>query len=152
MALVDLLKSWGITPTVVTSHSSEEVAAAYAVGALSFEEAMGVVYFRGKLSLKHQMISPLSGGMFAAGISFEKAADHIKNTSKGKIFVASVNSPDGVTLSGDSAAIDEVASRLEKGDLFARLKFPLAYHSHHMQNMAQDYTNILREILPTPRS
>ncbi|TGO10240.1 hypothetical protein BTUL_0140g00070 [Botrytis tulipae] len=58
MALVDLLKSWDITPTAVTSHSSGGIAAAYAVGTLSFEEAMGVVYFRGKLALKHQMISP----------------------------------------------------------------------------------------------
>ncbi|KAF7902550.1 hypothetical protein EAF00_002453 [Botryotinia globosa] len=153
MALVDLLKYRGITPTAVTSHSSGGITAAYAVGTFLFEEAMGVVYFRDKLALKHQMISPLSARVLAAGISFEKAANYINDTSRGKVVVTCVNIPDGVTLSEDSAAIDEVASQLEKHGLFARrLKVPLANHSHHMQNMAQDYTNILREILRTPRS
>jgi acyl transferase domain-containing protein len=30
LGLVDLLRSWGITPSAITSHSSGEIAAAYA--------------------------------------------------------------------------------------------------------------------------
>ncbi len=40
LCLVDLLKSRGITPSAVTSHSSGEIAAAYTVGALSLREAL----------------------------------------------------------------------------------------------------------------
>ena len=149
LCLVDLLKSWGITPSAVTSHSSGEIAAAYAVGALSFKEALGVVYFRGELALKHQKLSYIVGGMLAAGISIDQAERYIADTTNGRVVVACINSPESVTLSGDLSALNEVASRLEKDGSFARrLKVPLAYHSHHMLPMAQEYTDRLRTILP----
>ncbi|TDZ30925.1 Highly reducing polyketide synthase sor1 [Colletotrichum spinosum] len=47
VCLVDLLKSWNIVPSTVTSHSSGGIADAYAAGALTFKEALGVAYFRG---------------------------------------------------------------------------------------------------------
>ena len=40
VAIVRLLKCWSIKPTAVTSHSSGEIAAAYAVGALDLDQAM----------------------------------------------------------------------------------------------------------------
>ncbi|PSN58550.1 hypothetical protein BS50DRAFT_474663, partial [Corynespora cassiicola Philippines] len=48
IALVDLLDSWGVTPHSVTGHSSGEIAAAYAAGSLSLEDAMLVAYERGR--------------------------------------------------------------------------------------------------------
>ena len=149
LCLVDLLRSWGITPSAVTSHSSGEIAAAYAVGALSFKEALGVVYFRGELALKHQKSSSVVGGMLAAGINIDQVDRYTADTTSGRVVVACINSPESVTLSGDLSALDEVASRLERDGSFARkLKVPLAYHSHHMLPMAQEYTEKLRAILP----
>jgi NADPH:quinone reductase-like Zn-dependent oxidoreductase/ubiquinone/menaquinone biosynthesis C-methylase UbiE len=153
LCLVDLLKSWGITPSAVTSHSSGEIAAAYAVGVLSFQEALGVVYHRGRLAQKYQELSALAGGMLAAGLSADKAEGYLQTTTSGRVVVACINSPDSVTLSGDLPALEEVASRLEQDGFFARkLKVPLAYHSHHMLLMAQEYTESLWHILPTTRS
>ncbi|KAI1502213.1 hypothetical protein F5X99DRAFT_427602 [Biscogniauxia marginata] len=149
LCLVDLLRSWGIAPSAVTSHSSGEIAAAYAIGALSFKEALGVVYFRGELALKHQKLSPLFGGMLAAGVGPDQAERYIADTIDGHVVVACINSQESITLSGDLPALDEVASRLEKDGMFARrLKVPLAYHSHHMLPMAQEYIDKLRSILP----
>ena len=124
------------------------------MGALSFKEALGVVYLRGKLALKYQKLSSLAGGMLAVGVSSEKASEYLKDpASAGRVVVGCINSPDSVTLSGDLEAIDDVASRLEKDGLFARkLKVPMAYHSHHMQHMAQEYTDGLRGILPSTRT
>ncbi|KAI5866390.1 hypothetical protein GGS23DRAFT_556890 [Durotheca rogersii] len=149
LCLVDLLKSWGVTPSAVTSHSSGEIAAAYAVDALSFEEALGAVYFRGELALKYQKKSSLAGGMLAAGVGLDKAEQYLKATTAGGcVVVACINSPDSVTLSGDLPDLDEVASRLENDGLFARrLKVPLAYHSHHMLPMAQEYVDRLRSVI-----
>ncbi|PSR79890.1 polyketide synthase [Coniella lustricola] len=149
LCLVDLLASWAIHPSAVTSHSSGEIAAAYAVGALTFEQALGVVYFRGELAEKHQREQ---GAMLAAGLGAEAAATYIKNLENGKVVVACHNSPESVTLSGDTAAIDEVEALLTADGVFARkLNVPLAYHSHHMQAMASDYTEALHEILqPAP--
>lgn len=151
LCLVDLLQSWAITPSAVTSHSSGEIAAAYAVRALSFKEALGVAYYRGELARKHQKLSSLAGGMLAAGVGPESAEQYIADVTGGRVVVACVNSPNSVTLSGDLAALDEVASRLERDGVFAKkLKVPLAYHSHHMAHMAQEYTDRLRAILPVP--
>ena len=148
LCLVDLLKSWGIIPSAVTSHSSGEIAAAYAVSALSFREALGVVYLRGELAFKHQKSSSLAGGMLAAGIGLDQAERYAANTTNGRVVVACVNSPESTTLSGDLPALNEIASRLEKNGIFARqLKVPLAYHSHHMVPMAQEYVENLRNIL-----
>ncbi|KAK1977920.1 thiolase-like protein, partial [Colletotrichum cereale] len=73
ICLVDLLNSWGIRPSAVTSHSSGEIAAAYAAGALTFEEALGVAYFRGYLTEKHRGASGSPGGMMAVGLGAEDA-------------------------------------------------------------------------------
>ncbi|KAI0481329.1 polyketide synthase [Xylariaceae sp. FL0804] len=151
LCLVDLLTSWNITPSAVTSHSSGEIAAAYAVGALSFRQALGVVYYRGELAQKHHDTAAVavSGGMLAAGLSADRAAEYIKDTEGGRVVVACHNSAKSVTLSGDMPAVDEVAARLTADGLFARkLNVPLAYHSHHMTAMAQDYTDRLRKIVP----
>lgn len=89
--------------------------------------------------------------MLAAGLGAEAAAEYLKDAKDGIVVVACHNSPDSVTISGDMPAIDEVAARLTKDGVFARkLNVPLAYHSHHMAAMAQDYTDRLREILPVP--
>ncbi|KAL9112783.1 MAG: hypothetical protein Q9227_003086 [Pyrenula ochraceoflavens] len=152
LCLVDLLKSWGIYPSAVTSHSSGEFAAAYSVGALSFKEALGLIYFRAEMAHRHQKETTKAGGMLAAGIGAEVASRYTADRSRGHIVVACINSPDSVTLSGDLHAIESIASQLQSEGLFARkLKVPLAFHSHHMLPMAKEYRSLLPSILPNQR-
>lgn len=90
--------------------------------------------------------------MLATAIGLEDAEKYIRNTTGGTVVVACVNSPSSITLSGDLAALDEVASRLQKDDNFARkLKVPMAYHSHHMSHISQEYIDQLQSILPLPK-
>ncbi|KAL7929302.1 putative polyketide synthase [Trichoderma chlorosporum] len=152
ICLVILLRSWGVRPSAVTSHSSGEIAAAYAAGALSFEQALGVTYWRGELArtLLDQKKSRVVGSMAAGGLGPDEAEKYVTNTSAGgRVVVACINSPQSVTLSGDVDDLDEVIARLEADGKFARkLKVPLAYHSHHMLLMASAYSEKLREIVP----
>lgn len=149
LSLVDLLKSWGITPSAVSSHSSGEIAAAYAVELLSFREALGIAYHRGDIAHSQLKVAPSGGGMLAAGLSQESAEKYINEAVPGRVVVACINSPNSVTLSGDLEAIDQVASILDKDGVFARkLKVPMAYHSHHMTPMAAKYTDLLQQVLP----
>ncbi|KAE8384250.1 putative polyketide synthase [Aspergillus alliaceus] len=152
LGLIDLLKSWGITPSAITSHSSGEIAAAYAAGALPFEQALGVAYYRGELARKQLKVSSLTGGMLAVGIDQQSAERHIAEISPtGDVVVACVNSPSSVTLSGDLDTLDEIAARFEKEGVFTRkLKVPMAYHSHHMMPMVAEYTERLEELLDLP--
>lgn len=153
LCLVDLLRSWDITPSALVSHSSGEIPAAYAAGLLNFEEALGIVYYRGQLAnkLMDGTSSDLQGGMMAVRLSAEEAQEYIKDlSSEGKVVIACVNSPSSVTLSGDIEALEEVAERLEDDAVTARkLKVPLAYHSHHMKKMANDYEAALGTVIPS---
>jgi len=97
MALVDLYASWNIHPLKVVGHSSGEIAAAYAIGALSIESAMQIAYFRRPPPAKSK---GYKGAMLAAGISELDAKKHIMALGDqfGKVVVDCVNSPIRVTL------------------------------------------------------
>ena len=153
IALVSLLQSWAVQPSIVVGHSSGEIAAAYAAGALSLESAISVAYHRGKLS--SQLIpkdgSP-KGAMLAAGLPAEDARSYLEGVTLGKATVACINSPKSVTFSGDVGAIDELHSKLEENGLFSRkLKVNVAYHSAHMKAIAEEYSRSLRDLNVLPK-
>ncbi|KEF58767.1 uncharacterized protein A1O9_03610 [Exophiala aquamarina CBS 119918] len=113
----------------------------YAYGAISREEALEIAYWRGKLCSELKSDAPeLKGSMMAVGLSRKAAEDYISGVQTGKLVVACVNSPSSVTLSGDGAAIDELHEVLKSNSVFARkLKVENAYHSHHMERIAEKY-------------
>ncbi|KIL85244.1 polyketide synthase [Fusarium avenaceum] len=147
IALVDLLDSLSIRPSRVVGHSSGEVAAAYAAGALSRDNAIIVAYHRGVASLNAKAAATVPGSMMAVTLGEAEAQRYIDQITTGTISVACVNSPSSSTISGDVAAIDELKSLLDAEGIFARkLKVDTAYHSHHMRRIAQDYHEAMRNI------
>ena len=150
LALVELLGSWDIRPTAVTGHSSGEIAAAYTVGTLTFEDAMAVAYYRGVVS-SIAKTKKSRGAMIAVGMTPEDAIPTIAGLTQGRATVACINSPTSVTISGDLSAITELEETLKAKALFTRkLDVEVAYHSHHMENVAQDYLTALSEVKAQP--
>jgi acyl transferase domain-containing protein len=148
IALVRLLRSWGVTPTAVTSHSSGEIAAAYAAGALTLQAAMGIVFARGKLASNVGSSVTKKGGMLAVGLGAEAVEKYISRVSFGKVMVACLNSPTSITASGDVPAVEELERLLKEDNIFARrLKIDAAYHSHHMQPIAAPYLAWLQQFI-----
>jgi acyl transferase domain-containing protein/NADPH:quinone reductase-like Zn-dependent oxidoreductase len=149
IALVRLLKSWGITPTAVTSHSSGEIAAAYAVGALTFRQAMATAYHRAMLAADESLRVPgaPNGGMVAVGLGAEETQEYLDRVADvGQVVVACVNSPQSVTVSGDADAVMAVEALCKEDGVFARkLKVEQAYHSHHMNSLVDAYRELLRK-------
>ncbi|KAG6325504.1 Type I Iterative PKS [Claviceps purpurea] len=141
VALVALLKSWGINPAAVTGHSSGEIAAAYAAGFITLETAMAVAFFRGKVATALIRDQKQSGAMLAVGVSSDEAETLIQNNAGGHYaIVAAINSPRAVTISGDEAAIENIQKAAEGEGLFVRkLNVEVAYHSRHMQAVADSY-------------
>lgn len=150
IALVELLKSWNIEPTGVVGHSSGEITAAYCYGALNKEDSWSIAYWRGKVCSELRTEAPeVKGAMMAVGLSREKAEQYIKTITAGKITVACVNSPSSVTISGDESGIDELQVNLASDSVFCRkLKIENAYHSHHMELIADKYLNRISHIQP----
>ena len=148
IALVDLLADFGIKPVTVMGHSSGEIAAAYAKGAITQEDGWKVAYHRGRVS---SLVST-EGAMLAVGLGEATIQPYLNQVKNGLVTIACFNSPSSVTLSGDSFAIDQVLSILEADKVFARkLLVKNAYHSQHMEEAAEDYLSSLRN-LSTPAS
>ncbi|KAF2202683.1 phenolpthiocerol synthesis polyketide synthase ppsA [Delitschia confertaspora ATCC 74209] len=155
IALIDMYATWNIHPARVVGHSSGEIAAAYATGALTVESAMKVAYFRGLLS-SNAKNSGVKGAMMAAGLSEQDAEKEIAalGDGSGKAVVACVNSPGSVTLSGDLSAINQLQKSLTSQGKFARkLQVDTAYHSHHMLAIAKEYRQKMGdlEVIPTEK-
>ncbi|KAF4207594.1 hypothetical protein CNMCM8927_002671 [Aspergillus lentulus] len=149
IALVDLLSSWDIQPDSVTGHSSGEIAAAYAIGALSMKDAISVAYYRGAAASKLSHNEEVKGGMLAAGVSPAQIEPFLDTLKSGKAVVACINSPASVTISGDVEAIDELEKSLKEKEFFCRrLVVDVAYHSHHMELVGGEYLDLISNVRP----
>lgn len=151
IALVDLLASWNIKPASVTGHSSGEIAAVYATGALTQESAMAISYFRGIACARVKNVNGLApGAMLAVGLNAQETQPLISELRSGRANVACVNSPSSVTVSGDVDAVEEIKDLLEAKGVFARtLVVDTAYHSHHMEYVAESYLDAISDIHAT---
>lgn len=145
IALVDLLTSWNIIPTRVTGHSSGEIAAAYCVGRLTQKSAIAIAFHRGIVAEK--LKETKNGAMLAVGLSEEETEPLFQSLRQGCVKVACINSPSNVTISGDREAILELSTILKARDIFCReLAVEVAYHSQHMEEVAEEYLATLRDV------
>jgi NADPH:quinone reductase-like Zn-dependent oxidoreductase/malonyl CoA-acyl carrier protein transacylase len=141
LALVDLLRSWGVRPTAVAGHSSGEIAAAYAAEIIDFESAMTIAYHRGRLIPILKSRHPdLRGRMMAVGGSKEEFQPILDGLKEKEARIACYNSPSSLTISGDEPAIAELEKICQEKQVFnRRLVVDVAYHSHHMDLVAKEY-------------
>ena len=151
IALVELLRSFGINPNAVVGHSSGEIAAAYCIGALSLRSACKVAYQRGRLAAQLAKAAKIQGSMLAVGLSEAKVESYISKVALMSghtgIVVACINSPKSVTISGDDQQIDSLKAILDDESIFARkLAVEVAYHSPHMQQIADDYLTAMGDL------
>ncbi|KAF5590970.1 polyketide synthase [Fusarium pseudocircinatum] len=152
IALIDLLASFGITPKVVTGHSSGEIAAAYASGGLSLESACRVSYFRGLLAGRLREANASSpGAMLSINLAPHHVSEYLEKIDITTVNVACINSPLNVTLSGSEDAIEKVKSQTDQDGIFAqKLKTGVAYHSPSMKAMSDQadifYSDLFRNL------
>lgn len=145
IALVDLLTACQVKPTAVVGHSSGEVAAAYAAGIISRETALTIAYFRGKLASS----AILKGSMLAVGLSSSEVQRYIHTARHGSVCVACVNSPESVTLSGDTDSIMQIRDSLNRDGITNKvLAVKTAYHSPIMRSVSGNYQKALGLLIP----
>ncbi|KAL4783545.1 acyl transferase domain-containing protein [Aspergillus varians] len=142
LVVVELVRSAGIRFGAVVGHSSGEIAAAYAAGAVATpEDAICIAYYRGLHSKLASGATGQKGAMLAVRTSLEDAQELCElPVFEGRISVAASNSPASVTLSGDENAINHAKDVFEEEKKFARvLRVDKAYHSHHMLRCSEAY-------------
>ncbi|MCH8149689.1 MAG: acyltransferase domain-containing protein, partial [Planctomycetes bacterium] len=143
IALVRLYEHYGIQPDGIVGHSIGEVAAGFAAGALTIEQAVQVIYHRSQCQ---DRVSG-KGGMLAVGLSLEEARKLIEVHDG--VSIGAVNGPEMLTLSGDSIPLQRIAEMLESQGVFNRpVRVQVAYHSHHIDLIETGtYENIRARML-----
>lgn len=139
IALVDVLRSWGVVPNVVVGHSSGEVAAAYASGAITAEAAMASATFRGSSNVSTNQ----KGSMAAIGLGRNDVLPYLVPG----VDIACENSQSSVTISGNIDGVNQVVQTLkaeQPGVLARLLRVEKAYHSHHMLQYGHSYEEQIR--------
>ncbi|KAL2060534.1 hypothetical protein VTL71DRAFT_9175 [Oculimacula yallundae] len=142
IGIVNVLRGWSVSPDAVVGHSSGEIAGAYAVGALTAEEAIIVAYFRGKIP--KSMGTPKQGNMAALGLS----ARDVERFLVPGVVVSCENSQKNTTISGDKCEVEAIVDRVKQEGFFARLlTVDRAYHSQslaHMETYGPAYEDAIR--------
>jgi acyl transferase domain-containing protein/surfactin synthase thioesterase subunit len=130
-ALAQTWRAWGVEPTAVMGHSIGEITAACFAGALSLDDALGLVAARGRLMQQ----LPRDGAM-AVAFGSEAAVREALARHGGRIDVAAVNGPENTVVSGDEATVARVVAALAAAGIETRpLAVSHAFHSPLMEPM-----------------
>jgi acyl transferase domain-containing protein/NADPH:quinone reductase-like Zn-dependent oxidoreductase/surfactin synthase thioesterase subunit/aryl carrier-like protein len=141
IALYEMWKALGVTPSAVVGHSIGEVAAGYASGALTLEQAVLLIFHRSRVQFK----ATDKGRMLAVGLPHEEAKKLIEG-KEDRVSVGAVNGPAMVALSGDTDMIEDIAAELNEKDIFHRLLVVnVPFHSHHMEPLKEEFLASLGE-------
>ncbi|NJP64725.1 type I polyketide synthase [Streptomyces spiramenti] len=144
VSLAALWRSWGVEPDAVVGHSQGEIAAAVVAGALSLEDGAKVV------ALRSRAIARLTGGggMVSLAVSRDRAEGVIAPWAE-RLSIAAVNGPASVVVSGDAAALTELAAACEATGLRARtVPVDYASHSAHVEGIEPELVAALAGVTP----
>ena len=131
IALVELWRSWGVTPAIVAGHSIGEIAAACVAGVFSFEDGLALAAERGRL-----MQALPAGGAMAAVFADEAAVAARLGGHGGQASIAAINGPEETVVSGDAAAVDALVAAFAAAGVRSRaLEVSHAFHSHRLEPM-----------------
>ncbi|MDC0746351.1 type I polyketide synthase [Polyangium mundeleinium] len=151
VALFRLLASWGVQVDLLLGHSIGELTAAHVAGVLSLPDACALVGGRARL----MQGLPGGGAMVTVHASEEEvrallAARREAGDGAGAE-IAAINGPTSTVVSGDAAAVGEVAARFEaQGRKTARLRVSHAFHSHHMDGMLEAFGRVAEGLTYRP--
>jgi len=146
VAITRLLQEQGVQPAAVLGHSVGEIAAAWACGALTLEQAIAVICARSQA----QNLTRGQGRMAAVGMSAAAAEEAIARLGAGAdIEIAGINSPANVTLSGSLEDLQRLQALLAPQKVFFRLlDLDYAFHSHYMDGARDDLARRLQGLAP----
>ena len=140
-ALVELFKTWGVYPDCVVGHSSGEVAAAYACGALSLADATRLVHHRAML----QQRTAGSGRMLVVGLdragveSLLETVLSCAESGNAGVEIACENSPASTVVCGPAAALQPIMAELDRsGGQYQLIPGNIAFHSSAMEPIHED--------------
>ncbi len=145
VGITELLRDKGINPVAVSGHSVGEVAAAWACGALSLEDAVKVIYYRSY----YQGKTKGQGQMTAVSLDPESIDSLLTELNLTELTVAGINSHKGVTVAGPIKQLSVLETQLTINNVFfKRLELDYAFHSSAMDSIELGITENLASLNP----
>lgn len=148
LSVLEVLRSNGVTPSIVTGHSLGEYSALVAAGFFDPMTALQAVRRRGEL-------------MFTAGLENPGAMASIMGLDAGDVercieehaldgvcVVANYNSPQQTVISGAAEVVDHIVSHCREGGARRVIKLPVsgAFHSPLMDPVVPEYRAYLERL------
>jgi acyl transferase domain-containing protein/NADPH:quinone reductase-like Zn-dependent oxidoreductase/acyl carrier protein len=124
VGLSEMLTSKGVPKDAIIGHSVGEIAAAVIAKAITLEEGVHIIYHRGAILEKIAG----KGTLLAAGLSSEKAMGYLESFPD--LEIATINSPQSVTIAGTSESLELLDRQLMADGVFSKfVRVEVAYHS-----------------------
>ena len=134
-ALTELLRSWGVVPSMAMGHSVGEVVAACVAGVLSFDDGLHLVARRGAL-----MQALPAGGAMAAVRATEAEVATVLAAQTGQVVIAATNAPGQVVISGHASPVSAACEALRaRGHRCQPLAVSHAFHSPLVEPMLDEF-------------
>jgi len=151
---VVLASCCGISPDMVAGHSLGEFSALAAAGAISFEDALRLVYIRATEMQK--CTEKVPGGMAAIIGLPNETVEQVCASCEGIVIPANYNSDGQVVISGEKAAVEAACAKAKEAGAKRALPLPVggAFHSPLMEparielGKAIEATNVCAPVCP----
>ena len=146
VALTAQWRALGLTPAAVVGHSVGEVAAAWAAGVLSLDDAVSVVWHRSRL----MQAAAGAGRMAQVDLPAAQVAAALLHHGEG-LEIAGFNGPASTVVAGEPALLEAWVEEQGRNGVTARkLAVDYAFHSRQMARFCAPLVQALGAI--TPRS
>jgi len=144
VALTALWRTLGLRPAAVVGHSVGEVAAAWAAGVLSLDDAVAVVWHRSRL----MQAAAGAGRMAQVDLPAEAVAEALRRDGD-RLEIAGFNGPASTVVAGEPGALESWLEALVQRDVVARrLAVDYAFHSRQMAPFCAPLAQALAAIAP----
>jgi [acyl-carrier-protein] S-malonyltransferase len=140
------------TPHLAAGHSLGQYTALVVTGVISFEDAVKLVYERGRLMKESASERP--GGMAAVvGLDDAALAEVVREAqSEGTVTLANANSPGQTVLSGEIVALKRAMELAQQrgARMVQRLAISIASHSPLMEQASQRFGELIQHVQMNP--
>lgn len=130
-ALFEMLRDWGIRPSVVMGHSVGEYVAACVAGVFGLDDGLKLIVARSQL-----MVERTERGRMVAIFADERTATSAIAGFERELSIAALNGPENVVISGRVSAMEKVLEELSRKSVrYTELHVSHAFHSPLMEPM-----------------
>jgi acyl transferase domain-containing protein/acyl carrier protein len=128
----------GIKPNAIIGHSLGEYVAACIAECISLDDALKLVYHRGRL-----MGSMEEGAMLLV----QSTEENLKSMLLDSIAICAFNTEESIVIGGPKEAINRQSVLLEQNNIgYRKLKVSHAYHTQMMRNALAEFETILSQV------